>query len=147
MIHFITRQFHELSNSELYEMLQLRAAVFVVEQHCPYQDMDDKDKNCFHLLGYHKGKLVAYARLIPEGVSYENYCSIGRVAVALSMRNKQCGKLLMSHAIDFCKDKFNFYIKISAQAYLERFYQDLGFITVSSPYLEDDIPHIAMVRK
>ena len=147
MIDFIIREFDELSTGELYEMLQFRSAVFVVEQNCAYQDMDDKDQLCFHLLGYHQHKLVAYARLIPEGVSYENYCSIGRVAVSQSVRHQLYGKLLMSRAIDFCKEKFSFYIKISAQAYLEKFYQDHGFITVSEPYLEDNIPHIAMVRK
>lgn len=147
MITFTIKHFTDLSTNELYELLKFRAEVFVVEQNCPYQDCDDKDKFCWHLLGYEKGKLIAYARLLPYGLSYENYCSIGRVAVSLTCRNKNYGRLLMAAAIDHCEKEFGTEIKISAQAYLENFYRELGFVTVSEPYLEDEIPHIAMLRK
>jgi ElaA protein len=147
MLEFKTKYFADLSTGELYDMLQLRAAVFVAEQNCPYQDCDDKDKTCWHLMGYENGELIAYARLLPSGVSYDNYCSIGRVAVSLNSRNKNYGRLLMNTAIDHCEKEFGSGIKISAQAYLEKFYCELGFVTVSETYLEDEIPHIAMVRK
>ena len=147
MPSFVSKHYRELSTDELYELLKLRAAVFVVEQNCPYQDCDDKDKSAVHLLGFEDDVLVGYARLLPEGVSYENYCSIGRVVTSPEARNKSYGKLLMKEAIRFCETHFPFPIKISAQAYLEKFYQDLGFTTVSEPYLEDEIPHIGMVLK
>ncbi|MCC7030263.1 MAG: GNAT family N-acetyltransferase [Chitinophagaceae bacterium] len=146
MITFTIKHYTELSTGELYELLKLRAAVFVVEQNCPYQDCDDKDKTCWHLLGYEHQELIAYARLLPYGLSYDKYCSIGRVAVSLTSRDKNYGRLLMAAAIGHCEKEFGTDIKISAQAYLEKFYRELGFVTVSETYLEDDIPHIAMVR-
>lgn len=145
MIVFTTKSFAELSASELYSLLQLRSEIFVVEQNCAYQDCDGKDEMSMHLLGFEDNVLVAYARLLPKGVSYENYPSIGRVATKFSVRKKGYGKLLMLEAIKYCKEHFKINIKISAQAYLEKFYQDLGFVTISAPYLEDDIPHIAMI--
>lgn len=147
MLQFSIKHFNELTTLELYSLLSLRAEVFVVEQCCAYQDCDHKDQNSYHLLGYDRNELVAYARLLPVGMSYEHYCSIGRVATSLNARNKGYGKQLMIEAIRFCDHHFSNGIKISAQAYLEKFYQALGFITVSTPYLEDDIPHIAMIRE
>lgn len=146
MINFVTKHYNELGTDELYEILKLRAEVFIVEQNCPYQDCDDKDKESYHLSGYENNTLVAYARLLPDDISYENYCSIGRVVTKPTYRNKSYGKLLMAEAIHFCKENFIFNIKISAQAYLEKFYQEFGFKTVSEPYMEDNIPHIAMIR-
>lgn len=144
MIQFSIKQFSDLSTIELYQLLQLRAEVFVLEQNCPYQDCDGKDIYAAHLLGFDKDELVAYARILPNGVSYEHYASIGRVLTKQSVRQKSYGKLLMQEALNYCQSKFSGAIKISAQAYLEKFYTDLGFVTVSEPYLEDDIPHIAM---
>ncbi len=145
MITFITKTFSELSNIELYELLQLRAEVFVVEQNCAYQDMDDKDLKSFHVLGYDNGKLVACTRLVPTGVSYEHEPSIGRVVTHPSVRGLGYGKLLMEYSIAETKKRFNSsVIVIGAQQYLDKFYQNLGFIPEGEMYLEDNIPHITM---
>lgn len=145
MISFQFKSFAELSNTELYHILQLRIEVFVVEQNCPYQECDDKDFLSMHVLGYKHDKLVAYCRLIPPDISYINYCSIGRVLTKNSHRNMNIGKELMNYAINFCLNNYMHSIKISAQAYLENFYTELGFETISEQYLEDNIPHIAML--
>ena len=145
MITFITKTFNELSNIELYQLLQLRAEVFVVEQNCPYQDMDDKDLKSFHVLGYDTGKLVACTRLVPIGVSYEHEPSIGRVVTHPSVRSLGYGKLLMEYSIAETKKRFNSsVIVIGAQQYLDKFYQSLGFVPEGEMYLEDNIPHITM---
>ncbi len=145
MISFITKSFSELSTLELYELLQLRAEVFVVEQNCPYLDMDDKDQKSFHVLGYDNGKLVACTRLVPQGVSYELEPSIGRVVTHPSVRKLGYGKLLMEYSMKETKERFNStIIVIGAQQYLDRFYRELGFIPEGEMYLEDNIPHRTM---
>lgn len=144
---FKVKPFNEFSLDELYEVLQLRTEIFVVEQNCPYQECDGKDKASFHLLGFMDKKLVAYARLLPVGVSYENYCSIGRVLVKNGFRNHSYAKDLMKYAIDYCETVFECAIKISAQEYLKEFYIQLGFQEISLPYLEDNIPHISMIKE
>ena len=146
-INFSFREFRSLSPESLYTWLSLRIAVFVVEQNCPYQECDDKDLHAIHLLGEEEGKLVAGCRILPPGISYEGYASIGRVVTHQNARGKGYGKLLMLEAMAYCRAHFPAPVKISAQAYLERFYTELGFQTVSKPYLEDDIPHVAMVMK
>lgn len=147
MIQWKYLSWEQLQSDVLYDIIKLRLEVFVVEQNCPYQDCDEKDKVSFHLLGYENNQLIAYCRIIPEGISYKNYCAIGRVVNHASVRNKGYGKILMQKAIELCKRQFEFPIKISAQAYLQKFYESLGFEIVSEPYLEDDIPHYAMVLK
>lgn len=145
MISFITKSFNELSNTELYQLLQLRSEVFVVEQNCVYLDMDNKDEKSFHVLGYENGKLVACTRLVPPGVSYESEPSIGRVVTHPSVRQSGYGKLLMEYSIAKTKELFNSsVIVIGAQSYLDRFYQNLGFVPEGEEYLEDDIPHRTM---
>lgn len=145
MIRFTTKSFSELSTLELYQLLQLRAEVFVVEQNCPYLDMDDKDQKSFHVLGYDQGKLVACTRLVPQGVSYEKEPSIGRVVTHPSVRKLGYGKLLMAYSIKECKERFNSnVIVIGAQQYLDRFYRELGFVPEGDLYLEDNIPHRTM---
>jgi ElaA protein len=145
MIIFTTKSFNELSIIELYQLLQLRAEVFVVEQNCPYLDLDDKDQKSFHVLGYHNGKLVAYTRLVPIGVSYNVEPSIGRVVTHPSVRSLGYGKLLMNYSITETKKRFNSnVIVIGAQCYLDKFYQNLGFVPEGEIYLEDNIPHITM---
>lgn len=145
MITFVTKTFNELSNTELYQLLQLRAEVFVVEQSCPYLDMDDKDYKSFHVLGYDNGKLVACTRLVPVGISYDIEPSIGRVVTHPSVRSLGYGKLLMEYSINETKKRFNSsVIVIGAQLYLNKFYQNLGFIPEGEMYLEDNIPHITM---
>lgn len=144
-IDFVLKSFTELTTSELYQFLKLRSEVFVVEQACIYLDTDDKDVHSFHLLGFQNQELVAYARIIPPGVSYPVDCSIGRVCSKKTHRSMGVGKLLMLQAIKACQKLFpEKNIKISAQSYLLAFYGNLGFKACGEEYLEDNIPHNAM---
>lgn len=149
MVAFTCVPFSELTVYQLYEILALRQEVFVVEQNCPYQDCDGKDLDSWHLLGRDAtGKLVCYTRLLPEGISYPNYTSIGRVVSSPSVRNTGIGKVLMENSIKKCIELFgNQPIKIGAQTYLLRFYEGFGFLSTGEEYLEDGIPHTKMVRK
>ena len=126
--------------------MALRQEVFVVEQNCPYLDADDKDREAWHLMGFDKNNtLIAYTRLLPKGISYEKYASIGRVVTAPKARKIGAGKNIMKASLDWCKQLFPLSpIKISAQTYLLDFYKNLGFTPVGEGYLEDDIPHIGM---
>jgi ElaA protein len=147
------KHFKELSLDELYELLKLRIDVFVVEQTCYYPDLDgdkdqlDRDKDTIHLLGYQGETLVAYLRILAQGQSYDHYISIGRVAIAKQARGTGLGHELMKEALNFCHQYFpKQNIKISAQEYLINYYQQYGFEQVSEMYLEDDIPHVAMIK-
>jgi ElaA protein len=143
-ITFQIKTFNQLSTTELYAILQLRAEVFVVEQNCPYPDPDGKDEEALHLMGFEGTELTAYARLLKPGANYME-ASIGRVVVGAKHRGKNYGRALMQQAITYTLKEFNTnVIIISAQQYLEKFYKDLGFVTESAMYLEDDIPHIKM---
>jgi ElaA protein len=148
MIHFRCKPFYELTAPQLYTIMALRQEVFVVEQNCPYIDADGKDLKGWHIVGYDDdGKLVAYARLLPKGVSYESHVSIGRVVVSASFRSKGIGRKLMQAAIDNLEQLFpGDNIKISAQTYLRAFYESLGFVVSGDEYIEDGIPHFPMVR-
>ncbi|HNP32037.1 MAG TPA: GNAT family N-acetyltransferase [Flavobacterium sp.] len=140
------RRFEALTANELYDLLQLRSEVFVVEQNCPYQDVDGKDQKALHLIGEDNGQTVAYARLFKPKDYFEE-ASIGRVVVKPTYRDKKLGHILMREAIYFIKSQFNeTKITISAQLYLKKFYESHDFIQTSEPYLEDDIPHIEMRR-
>lgn len=146
MIQFKIKPFPELSTNELYEMLQLRSEVFVVEQNCVYQDIDGKDQKAIHVLGYSEGVLVACSRLF-KPKDYFEYASIGRVIVKASHRDKKLGHELMRVSIDAITILFQeTKITISAQLYLQKFYESHGFVLVGDSYLEDDIPHIEMKR-
>ena len=148
-IEWQTKRFDELSNDELYDLLKLRIDVFVVEQTCYYPDLDDLDRadGVLHLLGKINNEIVAYLRILPQGVHYEDYVAIGRVLTREDVRSKGYGHPLMAEAISQCKQRYPAIdIKISAQQHLEKFYEKHGFVTVSDMYLEDDIPHIAMLR-
>lgn len=141
MLEWNLKSFDELTNHELYDILKLRAEVFVVEQNCPYQDLDDKDKSAYHLFLKDDGDVVAVLRILPENVAY-NETAIGRLIVKKSHRKRGIAKLIMENAIGFVidelkKDK----IRLSGQAYLTDFYIDLGFKKVSDMYLEDGIEH------
>ena len=140
--------FAELDTITLYSLLQLRVDVFVVEQNCVYQDADYKDQKGWHLMGVdEEGKLMAYVRLLPVGVSYEKEPSIGRVVTNPAARGTGVGRELMRIAIEQCKELFgNTAIKIGAQYYLLKFYSSLGFEQTSEIYLEDNIEHIEMIR-
>lgn len=143
-MQFKLKKFDELNVLELYNLLQLRNEVFVVEQTCAYQDLDGKDQEALHLSGFINDQLCAYARILKPGVSYKE-AAIGRVVVSPAHRGKSLGIELMKRAIEACSKSFDTdVIVISAQKYLEKFYTDLGFVTESDVYLEDDIPHIKM---
>lgn len=138
------KRFETLEASELYEILQLRNEVFIVEQNCVYQDIDGKDQKALHLFGEDGGKIVAYARLFMPN-DYFTEASIGRVLVKQSYRDKKIGHILMKEAVCRIKDNFGVAkITISAQLYLKKFYESHGFVQTSEMYLEDDIPHIEM---
>ncbi|MYN69699.1 GNAT family N-acetyltransferase [Streptococcus suis] len=138
------KAFDQLSLQELYAILTLRTNVFVVEQACPYPEVDGKDPNCLHLLGTDEGELVAYLRILPAGLSYDEV-SIGRVVIKSSHRGKGLGRSMMEQAIRYITNEWKeSQIKIGAQAHLEKFYSSLGFEPVSEVYLEDDIPHLDM---
>lgn len=146
-IEWILKKFEELRPLELYALLQLRNEVFVVEQNCIFQDADDKDQDCWHLLGYANQKLVAYTRLVPPGVIYEE-ASIGRVVCSPSVRKNGIGKLLMAKSVETVYSLFGRVpVKISAQLYLLNFYQSFGFVVWSEPYIEDNILHIEMLKQ
>ena len=139
-------KFDDLTTHELYEILKLRQEVFVVEQNCPYLDADGKDQVGLHVIIRYEDELVAYTRLLPKGISYPEHTSISRVINKKSIRGKGIGKALMVYSIEKIKEHFpNENIKISAQTYLEKFYNDLGFKKIGTGYLEDDIPHQAMI--
>lgn len=145
MLNITTKYFNELTTHELYKLLQLRSEVFVVEQHCVYQDIDNKDQKALHVLGFKNEKLVAYTRIFKPNDYFEQ-ASIGRVVVAKTERHHQYGYDIMKASITAIKIHFNTnQIKISAQVHLKQFYNNLGFKAIGNPYLEDDILHIAMV--
>lgn len=139
------KRFGELSTAELYELLQLRSQVFVVEQKCIYQDIDGKDGKAIHLLGKVDGKTVAYLRIFKSGDYFET-TSIGRVVVGEASRKKGYAKTIMQAAMAYILSTLNDKkVTLSAQTYLTRFYSDLGFKEVGTSYLEDGIPHTKMV--
>lgn len=141
------KRFNELSLQELYSLLKLRSHVFVVEQNCVYQDIDDKDVKALHLIGEFNDKIVAYARLFKSGDYFEN-ASIGRVVIHPDARDKKFGHEMMEEAIKGIETHFGEkQITISAQLYLKKFYESHDFVQTSEMYLEDDIPHIEMKRR
>ena len=143
-MNFIAKYFSELNTTELYEILQLRSEVFVVEQDCVYQDIDFKDQKSLHIIGYKKNKIVAYTRIFKPGDYFDN-ASIGRVLVVASERKYGFGHELMKASITAIKKHFKVTkITVSAQKYLKKFYETHLFIQVGEEYLEDGIPHIRM---
>lgn len=140
------KKFGALTPAELYSFLQLRSEVFVVEQNCVFQDMDNRDPACYHLMLYQGDHLVAYARIVPPGVYY-NEMSIGRVITKLSARGTGLGRILMEESIAKCYELFGQdAIRIGAQCYAQKFYNQLGFFADGEVYDEDGIPHIQMVK-
>jgi len=144
---FYHKPFSALNTDELYDMMALRQEIFIVEQDCPYLDADGVDLKCQHVLAYDsEGNLVAYARIVPSGLSYQDYASIGRVVTKHTARGTGLGKKLMQYSINICHQLHpEDTIKISAQVYALGFYSNLGFEKIGNEYLEDDIPHHAMV--
>src|SRR6185295_8222328 len=134
MTSFALRAFHELTPDELYEVLELRQRVFVVEQTCAYLDCDGLDREALHLMARDsEGRLRAYARLLPPGSRYAE-ASIGRVVTDRDVRGTGLGRAVMREAVARVRDRFGGAVRISAQAYLERFYRELGFSPVGEPY-------------
>ncbi|MEX6626759.1 GNAT family N-acetyltransferase [Tenacibaculum salmonis] len=144
---FLIKKFTELTTSELYEILQLRSEVFVVEQNCVYQDIDGKDQKALHVLGIKNQKIIAYTRLFNSG-EYFDTPSIGRVIVKNSERTYGYGHHLIKVSIQAIFDYYNKNnITISAQKYLIKFYESHGFFKVGKGYLEDGIPHVKMKKE
>lgn len=143
---YIIKPFSELQNEELYQILKLRNEVFIVEQNCVYQDIDDKDHESYHLMCKVDGNLAGYTRLLPAGLSFKEI-SIGRVITSPKYRGLGLGKKLIEKSIDFCNTQWeNSPIRIGAQLYLLKFYQSLGFIEEGEEYDEDGILHIEMIK-
>lgn len=141
---FQIKRFNELSLAELYQILQLRSEVFVVEQNCVYQDIDGKDDKALHLIGTVDGIVRVYSRFFAPGDYFDN-ASIGRVVISPLYRDRKWGHDLMKEAIEGVKKAFDTgEITISAQLYLKKFYEAHGFVQEGETYLEDDIPHIKM---
>lgn len=143
---FKIKPFKGLSTDELYQLLQLRSEVFVVEQNCVYQDIDGKDPKAIHVIGEFEGEIVAYCRIFNAG-DYFDQASIGRVVVKESFRDRKWGHDLIKEAIVAVEKHFGTsQITISAQLYLKKFYESHGFVQTSEEYLEDGIPHIEMKK-
>ena len=145
-MQWILKKFHDLTVDEFHDILQLRINIFIVEQNCPYPELDDKDKIAFHLFGINKqNKIIAYTRIFKPG-DYYIEASFGRVAVHQDYRNQKTGFQLVEQTIIEIHKLFgNTNIKIGAQTYLNNFYQSFGFYQVGDDYIEDGIPHIHML--
>ena len=143
----VVKKFSELSIEELYQILRLRSEVFVVEQDCVYQDLDNKDQISVHIFIKEKNEIVAYTRIFKSGDYYKNP-SIGRVVVSKKDRGKELGKKIMISSIDYIQENLKGdKIELSAQKYLDKFYKDLGFYKIGEDYLEDGIPHQRMIKE
>ncbi|HKO79253.1 MAG TPA: GNAT family N-acetyltransferase [Chitinophagaceae bacterium] len=145
-MNWTLKKFEDLTPYELYAILRLRTEVFVVEQNSVFQDMDNKDQSAYHLMGWENNTLIAYTRLIPPYLSYEEP-SIGRVVTSGAARGSGIGRILMEKSIE---EIIRLYgktpIKLGAQLYLKKFYESLGFMQSSDVYDEDGIDHIEMIR-
>jgi ElaA protein len=149
MLTYECKAFTELTVYELYALMRLRQEVFIIEQDCNYLDADNKDQLSHHILGIDsKGSLHAYARILPAGIAYDGYASIGRVINAHAVRRQGEGIRLMEYARTCIALLYpGVPVKISAQSYLLNFYGKFGFIPIGDEYLEDNIPHTAMILK
>jgi ElaA protein len=145
-LNWTDKPFDKLLAAELYAILQLRNQVFVVEQQCVFQDADDKDPLCIHLMGWKENVLQAYARILPPGISYVE-SSIGRIVTSPASRGQGIGRILMEHSLALVNRHFGqSSIRISAQIYLKKFYESFAFRQSGAVYIEDNIEHIEMTR-
>lgn len=144
---YVLKPYEKLSLDELYDIMQLRQEVFVVEQECPYLDCDALDKSGYHLWMRDAGTgIMSYCRILPPNVAYPGYSSIGRILTSPKLRNQGLGKDTVQQAIKSSEHLFGKTpIKISAQNHLQKFYNSMGFLAEGEPYDEDGIPHIAMI--
>ncbi|GGA84509.1 GNAT family N-acetyltransferase [Ornithinibacillus halotolerans] len=142
------KKFEELTTNELYMILKARTDVFVVEQNCPYPELDNLDQSSLHLYCGSNSNIGAYLRIIPKGVKYKDAVAIGRVLVVEKHRRNGIAREMMEKALEFITEVIKEEtIKIQAQVYLKSFYQSLGFEQISDIYEEDSIPHIDMLLK
>ncbi|WP_284465002.1 GNAT family N-acetyltransferase [Chryseobacterium sp.] len=141
------KTFDEFTVPELYSILKARIDVFVIEQNCPYPDLDNYDQKAVHIWAEENGEVLAYCRIFNKGIKYDE-TSIGRVLTTEKARGKSLGKLLIQYAVETIENRFRTSeIRISAQDYLLRFYSGFGFEDTGNKYLEDDIPHTEMIRR
>ena len=139
------KAFKELSLDEFHDIIQLREIVFVVEQDCPYLDVDGKDKEALHVFGEYQGNIVATTRILKPGKSYDEV-AIGRVVTSPTVRGMGMGKQLMEESMKFVQLHFGKVpVRISAQTYLLKYYKSFGFVETGKEYLEDNIPHLEML--
>jgi len=144
-VHWKVSNFADLKLEELYRILEARQEVFVVEQKCIYLDCDFKDQSSLHLFAERSDKLAAYCRIVPPGLTFSEP-SIGRVITTKYFRKGGYGRELMKRAIQVTQEYYpSSPIRLSAQAYLERFYSSFGFEVISEQYLEDGIEHVEML--
>ncbi|ALR32190.1 GNAT family acetyltransferase [Chryseobacterium sp. IHB B 17019] len=141
------KTFDEFTVPELYAVLKARIDVFVIEQNCPYPDLDNYDQKAVHIWAEEDGKILANCRIFDKGIKYEE-ASLGRVLTTDAARGKNIGRQLMKYAVETIENRFHTSeIRISAQDYLLKFYSEFGFEDTGKKYLEDDIPHTEMLRK
>lgn len=142
-MELVVKKFDELTLDELYEILKVRVNVFVVEQNCPYEEIDEKDKNAYHIYFKDNNKIQAYLRVLEKGASSDEV-SIGRV---LSLQRKSgLGSKILNEGIKVAKEKFNANkIILEAQTYVQKMYEKIGFKVISDEFLEDGIPHVRMM--
>ena len=141
----IIKTFDQLNKVEFYKIMQLRIEVFIIEQDCPYQDMDDLDNQCQHLWVEDNGEIISYLRINPAGTRFAE-ASFGRIVTKKAYRSRGIAERVIKAAIDLVQKEGAQAIRISAQSYLEKYYEKFGFFKASEEYLEDDIPHIEMLR-
>ncbi|MEO8414407.1 MAG: GNAT family N-acetyltransferase [Ginsengibacter sp.] len=147
MINWQCKSFNELTNEELYKIIQLRIEVFSVEQNVVYQDCDNKDFNSYHFIGTLNDEIIAYSRILPPGIAYTAAASIGRVVTSQNVRGQSLGKQLFEKSLEQLYILFGHIpVIISAQVYLIKFYENFSFTLKGDTYIEDSIPHITMVK-
>jgi len=147
-MQWILKKYKDLTLNEFHDIIQLRINVFIVEQNCPYPELDNKDKVAYHLFCINKEKrIIAYTRIFKQG-DYYSEASFGRVVVHQDFRKQKLGYELIKHTIDNMQKLFgDSIIKIGAQTYLKELYESFGFAKYGKEYLEDGIPHIHMIKR
>ena len=139
------KYFNSMTPDELYEILRLRSEIFVVEQNCIYNDLDGHDKEALHFFISENSRIIAYSRVLKPGTRFTEH-SIGRVVVKKEKRGRNLSTLIVNYAKHYILNEMdNIKIRINAQQYLQKFYENLGFEIVTDLYLEDGIPHYAML--
>ena len=145
-MQWLVKSFDTLTSQELYEILALRSEIFIVEQNVPYQDLDGKDLDAIHIFAKDNGTVVAAIRILKPGVSYPE-ASFGRVVVKESYRGKKLSSIMIQKGLELMETKWNVkQVRISAQAYLQKYYATFGFEVQSGIYIEDQLPHIEMAK-